>query len=108
MRIFYRIVTALFRSVGSFFRSRTDLAIENLALRHQLAVLKEKGPKPQLTWVDRGFWVLLRKRGQSGAARLSSSSRQRLCIGIEEDSGGTGGENLGHWVGRGLMSKFAA
>ena len=41
MRIFYRIVTALFRSVGSVFRSRTDLAIENLALRQQLAVLKD-------------------------------------------------------------------
>ena len=37
------------------------MVIENLALRQQLAVLKEKGPRPHLTWLDRGFWVLLRK-----------------------------------------------
>jgi len=61
MKIFYSLAVAAFHTVGSIFRSRTDLAIENLALRQQLAVLKEKGPRPQLTWVDRGFWVLLRK-----------------------------------------------
>jgi putative transposase len=61
MRTYSSIVASIFHSVGSIFRSRANLTIENLALRQQLAILKEKGPRPRLTWIDRGFWVLLRK-----------------------------------------------
>lgn len=43
----------------SWFRSRRDLAYENLLLRQQLAVLKEKGL--QLSASDRSFWVLASK-----------------------------------------------
>jgi len=35
------------------------LALENLALRQQLAVLKYQRPRPALTDTDRRFWVLL-------------------------------------------------
>jgi putative transposase len=61
MRIYLSNAAALFHSFGSIFRSRANLAIENLALRQQLAVLMEKGSRPQLKWLDRGFWVVLRK-----------------------------------------------
>jgi putative transposase len=40
------------------FRERRDLALENLALRQQLAVLKRKGI-PRLKPKDRVFWVVL-------------------------------------------------
>jgi len=40
-------------------RCRYDLAIENLALRQQLAVMKHQCPRPRLTDADRFFWVLL-------------------------------------------------
>ena len=40
------------------FRERRDLALENLALRQQLGVLKRKGV-PKLKWKDRVFWVVL-------------------------------------------------
>jgi putative transposase len=33
-----------------FFRSRHDLGLELVALRHQLAVLKRKNPRPELSW----------------------------------------------------------
>lgn len=43
----------------SLVRTRRDLAFENLLLRQQLAVLKEKGTRPQLSSADRLFWVLI-------------------------------------------------
>ena len=41
----------------SCFLFHTDLAIENLALRQQVAVLKVKKPRPKLSGFDRMFWV---------------------------------------------------
>jgi putative transposase len=36
-----------------------DIALENLALRQQLAVFKRKCPRPRLRRADRFFWVCL-------------------------------------------------
>jgi hypothetical protein len=47
--------------MGAYFRSQSDLAVEILALRQQVAVLKRKRPRPTLNWSDRLFWVLLRQ-----------------------------------------------
>ena len=42
------------------FRSRAVLELENIALRHQIGVLKHSARKrPKLTPVDRLFWVFL-------------------------------------------------
>jgi putative transposase len=49
-----RIILLLFRAL---FRSRSRLALENLALRQQLAVLHRKAKRPRLQTVDRAFWV---------------------------------------------------
>ena len=49
----------LLNTFVSLFRSRRDLAFENLVLRQQLAVLKEKGARPRLSASDRSFWVLV-------------------------------------------------
>jgi hypothetical protein len=43
-----------------FFRSRSDTALEVLALRQQVAVLKRKRPRPKLNRLDRLFWTTLR------------------------------------------------
>src|SRR5215469_18181627 len=40
-------------------RRRCDLALENLALRQQLAVLKRRKGVPRLRRKDRWFWVVL-------------------------------------------------
>src|SRR5215469_8719745 len=45
----------------SVFRTRDDLVLENLALRHQLLALQAKRPRPRLGAVDKLFWVLLRR-----------------------------------------------
>src|SRR4029453_18558688 len=49
------ILTGLLRGV----RTQRALVFENLALRHQLAVLQRTAPRPRLRTADRLFWVLL-------------------------------------------------
>jgi transposase InsO family protein len=44
-----------------FFRSRSDTALEILALRQQVAVLKRQRPRPPLNSSDRFFWTTLRR-----------------------------------------------
>src|SRR5262245_57499325 len=46
-------------ALRSTVRTHRELALENLALRQQLAVWKARQPRPRLTQVDRIFWVLL-------------------------------------------------
>ena len=40
-------------------RLRSDLALENLALRQQLAVLRRQRPRPWIRKLDRVLWVVL-------------------------------------------------
>jgi transposase InsO family protein len=47
------------RTVVSTLCTQRSLAIENLVLRQQLAVLKHRHPRPRLTDTDRFFWVVL-------------------------------------------------
>ncbi len=47
------------RTIVSTLCTQRSLAIENLVLRQQLAVLKHRHPQPRLTDADRLFWVVL-------------------------------------------------
>jgi hypothetical protein len=58
------------RSAGT--RSHRQLALENLALRHQLAVYKRTVTRPKVRRIDRLFWVWL--------ARVWAGWRQPLVI----------------------------
>jgi len=49
----------LFRTLFAALKSRRALVLENLALRHQLDVLKRKAKKPRLKNRDRVLWVVL-------------------------------------------------
>ena len=62
----------LFGTVRSCLRTHRELALENLALRQQLAVWKAREPRPRLTEMDRIFWVLL--------SRLWTGWRQSLQL----------------------------
>ncbi len=53
-----------------FLKTRCRLAIEVLALRHQLGVLKRSVKRPRLTNADRGLWVLLSHRWASWSDAL--------------------------------------
>ena len=51
----------LLRTIGAVFKSRRQLALENLALRQQLAMLKKLVKRPRVSTIDRAFWVLFSK-----------------------------------------------
>src|SRR5262245_61303712 len=53
------VMTALFAFLASLCRSSTSLRLENLALRHQLAVYKQTIPRPRLRRSDRLLWAWL-------------------------------------------------
>ena len=50
---------ALFATARSSLGSRRELALENLVLRQQLAILKRKTKRPKLNNADRAFRVAL-------------------------------------------------
>ena len=54
-----QFIRALLAAVRVFFRSRNDTALEILALRQQLVLLKRKRPRPRLNRLDRLFWIIL-------------------------------------------------
>ena len=55
------MISSLVRALISAFKARRELALENVALRQQLAVLRRSVKRPRLSNVDRRFWVLLRR-----------------------------------------------
>ncbi len=55
------LIPAFIAAVGALFRSRVDIALEILALRQQVAVLKRQRPRRPLTRFDRFFWSTLRQ-----------------------------------------------
>jgi putative transposase len=58
-------VASVLGLLAAVFRSRADLQLENLALRHQLAVLRRGSKRPRLRPSDRIFWAWL-SRSWSG------------------------------------------
>jgi len=46
-------------ALRSALRTRADLALENLALRQQLANLRRTSGRPRLRRIDRAFWLAL-------------------------------------------------
>ena len=57
----FEFILSLLAVVHVFFRTRRETAIEVLALRQQVAVLKRKRPRPELNSRDRLFWTALRQ-----------------------------------------------
>jgi hypothetical protein len=55
----FTILLCLLRALRSAVRDRSELALENLALRQQLASLHRSTPKPRPRLMDRAFWILL-------------------------------------------------
>jgi putative transposase len=54
-------LVVLLRLIGLMFRGHRAVALENLALRQQLAVFTRSGKRPQLRPRDRLCWILLTK-----------------------------------------------
>ncbi|MEX2263405.1 MAG: hypothetical protein WD696_15720 [Bryobacteraceae bacterium] len=54
-------ILSILAALRVFIRSRSETALEVLALRQQVAVLKRKRPRPSLDSCDRLFWTTLRR-----------------------------------------------
>lgn len=55
------LLKALVGALTSSLHTRHELALENLALRQQIGVLRRSVKRPRLSNADRGFWVVLRR-----------------------------------------------
>src|SRR2546426_7492476 len=67
-----RWLAILVRTLRSTIRTRRELALENLALRKQVAVWKVRQPRPQLTATDRLFWVVLSRLWKNWRSSLQA------------------------------------
>src|SRR5215813_5096928 len=59
LRLALSVLHLLAVATATTFQSRTALQVENLALRHQLAVLRRSVKRPKLTSADRLLWAWL-------------------------------------------------
>jgi len=53
------LLYALVATARSSLKPQRELALENLALRQQLAIVQRKTTRPKLSKADRAFWVAL-------------------------------------------------
>jgi hypothetical protein len=60
LRLFLLLVTVVLRVLRVAGRSRSELMLENIALRQQVGVLKQKRSRPRLDDACRAFWVAMR------------------------------------------------
>ncbi len=55
------LLFGVLKTVRSSFKSRGQLTLENLALRQQLAMLRQSVKRPRVSHADRMFWILFAK-----------------------------------------------
>ncbi len=60
-----RLATIFLRCFPAFFRSQTEQALIELALRQQLDTYTQRGAKPRITPLDREFWAFLSRAWSS-------------------------------------------
>lgn len=71
---------ALLHTARSSFKSHRCLALENLALRQQLTMLKQSVKRPWVSPTDRLFWVLLSKYVEGWRAFLANHAECLAAI----------------------------
>jgi putative transposase len=57
----FRLLRLVVESFCRCFCSRRDLLLENLALRQQLAIFKQRKQRPALVWLDKLFWIGMKR-----------------------------------------------
>ena len=53
------MLRTMLHAIGTIFKSRITLALENLTLRQQLAVLQHNACRSRLKHWHRAFWILV-------------------------------------------------
>ena len=67
-------------SLPAALRSRGSVALENLALRQQLATYARGRKRPQLKPEERSFWVALSRLWARWSSALSTSVLVVICF----------------------------
>ena len=62
-------ITLLLALINALLADRSRLAVENVALRQQLAVLQRSVKRAKIDDSDRVFWILMRRCSTAGATR---------------------------------------
>ena len=77
MRALHLVLTVLFQTLRVLGRSCSDLILENLALRQQVAVLGRTKRRPRFQVMDRWIWLALvpEAHGRQRQARLNDGDR---------------------------------
>src|SRR5712691_867703 len=73
----FRFLRLWFGALARVFCTRQRLALENLALRQQLAALKRKNPRPRVGLLDKFFWVIARRFWAEWKSALNRHARHR-------------------------------
>src|SRR5258708_7875994 len=74
-------------AASAVFKSRAALHLENLALRHQLGVLRRSVKRPKLTSADRLLWTWLCQVLSDWRSALVIASQKRSSAGTAKASG---------------------
>ena len=84
------ILLCVFRFVRLLFSGHQAVAVENLALRLQLAAFKRKRKRPVLTQGDRLFWVGISRLWSGWRAGWFLFNRTQSCGGNGKGSASSG------------------
>ena len=79
-----------FRCLVSVFKTRRELALENLALQQQLAVLRRPVKRSRLSDFDRVFWVLLSRIWRGWRRSLVLVKPETVIVGTAQVSDAIG------------------
>jgi hypothetical protein len=60
-RVMLKALFSTLRFIMLILAGHTQIALENVALRQQLAILKSEQHRPKLYYRDRLFWIFLMK-----------------------------------------------
>jgi hypothetical protein len=103
------LVIALSRFLRSLFGGAAAVALENLALRHQLMVLQRSMGRPRLARWDRILWVWLSRLWIAWRSSLIIVQSATVLAGTAEVSSSSGGGSPepNRSAVRGLISSFA-
>ncbi len=74
------LICSFLRSLISAFKTRRSLALENLALRQQLAVLQRSVKRPRLSDLDRSFWAFVKSLDGLGQRTGHREARDRCPV----------------------------
>jgi len=102
------LALALWSALRAALRTRADLALENLALRQQLALLRRRSKRPRFGRLDRAFWLWLSNRWSGWRQALHLVRPRPSFAGTGRASGlsGLGSPVAGEWVDHGSARRL--